>query len=126
MVSIRPANASDLLAIQNANLHCLPENYQMKYYMYHILSWPQLTYVAEDADGRIVGYVLAKMCVRTRVAGGAGCWLPSQHRRTAMPSRVQSAIRRRGWMRRRTATLSRRTETSPRRHIAARLPMPRR
>ena len=28
---------------------------------YHILSWPALTYVAEDSDGRIVGYVLAKM-----------------------------------------------------------------
>ena len=34
---------------------------QMKYYFYHILSWPQLLYCAEDADGSIVGYVLAKM-----------------------------------------------------------------
>lgn len=33
----------------------------MKYYLYHILSWPQLLYVAEDSDGRIVGYVLAKI-----------------------------------------------------------------
>ena len=38
----------------------------------HILSWPQLLYVAEDYDGKIVGYVLAKMyvlgcsCVETR------------------------------------------------------------
>lgn len=63
MVSIRVANIDDLLAIQNSNLHCLPENYQMKYYMYHLLSWPQLTYVAEDYDGKIVGYVLAKMYV---------------------------------------------------------------
>jgi len=47
--------------MQNANLHCLPENYQMKYYLYHGLSWPQLSYVAEDHKGRIVGYVLAKM-----------------------------------------------------------------
>ncbi len=42
---------------------CLPENYQMKYYMYHGLSWPQLSYVAEDESGKIVGYVLAKMLV---------------------------------------------------------------
>ena len=63
-VSIRRAESDDLLAMQAANLHCLPENYQMKYYMYHALSWPQLLYVAEDADGKIVGYVLAKMCVR--------------------------------------------------------------
>jgi ribosomal protein S18 acetylase RimI-like enzyme len=32
-----------------------------QYYFYHILSWPQLLYVAEDYDGKIVGYVLAKM-----------------------------------------------------------------
>lgn len=47
--------------MQQCNLMCLPENYQMKYYFYHILSWPQLLYVAEDYDGKIVGYVLAKM-----------------------------------------------------------------
>ena len=33
----------------------------MKYYFYHILSWPQLLYVAEDPSKKIVGYVLAKM-----------------------------------------------------------------
>ena len=33
----------------------------MKYYMYHGLSWPQLSFVAEDSSGEIVGYVLAKM-----------------------------------------------------------------
>mmetsp|Transcript_54975 Transcript_54975/g.81814 ORF Transcript_54975/g.81814 Transcript_54975/m.81814 type:complete len:187 (-) Transcript_54975:187-747(-) len=34
---------------------------QMKYYFYHLLSWPQLLWVAEDYDSKIVGYVLAKM-----------------------------------------------------------------
>ena len=33
----------------------------MKYYFYHGLSWPQLSYVGEDDKGKIVGYVLAKM-----------------------------------------------------------------
>ena len=47
--------------MQATNLMCLPENYQMKYYFYHILSWPQLLYVAEDHNKKIVGYVLAKM-----------------------------------------------------------------
>jgi len=51
----------DLMQMQHTNLTCLPENYQMKYYFYHLLSWPQLSYVAEDQKGRIVGYVLAKM-----------------------------------------------------------------
>ncbi|PIA53020.1 hypothetical protein AQUCO_01000707v1 [Aquilegia coerulea] len=61
MVCIRQATIDDLLAMQACNLLCLPENYQMKYYFYHILSWPQLLYVAEDYGGKIVGYVLAKM-----------------------------------------------------------------
>ena len=61
MVSIRQANVNDLLQMQTTNLWCLPENYQMKYYLYHMLSWPQLLWVAEDFDGKIVGYVLAKM-----------------------------------------------------------------
>jgi ribosomal protein S18 acetylase RimI-like enzyme len=43
----------------------LPENYQLKYYFYHILSWPHLLYVAADYDGSIVGYVMAKLCVST-------------------------------------------------------------
>ena len=33
----------------------------MKYYFYHLLSWPQLLWVAEDYDGTIVGYCLAKL-----------------------------------------------------------------
>lgn len=61
MVSIRRAHIKDLMNMQNANLHCLPENYRMKYYLYHGLSWPQLLFIAEDANKRVVGYVLAKM-----------------------------------------------------------------
>ncbi|EGG21931.1 N-acetyltransferase [Cavenderia fasciculata] len=61
MVSIRPCQVSDLLAMQNANLTCLPENYQMKYYLYHHLTWPQLSFVAEDEGNKLVGYVLAKI-----------------------------------------------------------------
>ena len=33
----------------------------MKYYFYHLLSWPQLLWIAEDFDGVLVGYCLAKM-----------------------------------------------------------------
>eukprot|EP00127_Corallochytrium_limacisporum_P003600 Clim_evm83s150 gene=Clim_evmTU83s150 len=60
-MNVRRATVDDLINMQHANLLCLPENYQLKYYMYHALSWPQLSYVAEDMDGQIVGYVLAKM-----------------------------------------------------------------
>ncbi|KAK4310609.1 hypothetical protein Pmani_017837 [Petrolisthes manimaculis] len=60
-MNIRCAKPEDLMHMQHCNLLCLPENYQMKYYLYHGLSWPQLSYVAEDELGQIVGYVLAKM-----------------------------------------------------------------
>lgn len=43
-------------------LLCLPlVCHAPQYYFYHILSWPQLLHVAEDYNGKIVGYVLAKM-----------------------------------------------------------------
>ena len=66
MVNIRMATTNDLIDMQQTNLWCLPENYQMKYYFYHLLTWPQLLWVAEDYDGRIVGYVLAKVCMCTK------------------------------------------------------------
>jgi len=58
---IRRATTEDLLAMQNRNLECLPENYQLKYYFYHYLSWPQLLHVNVDYNDKVVGYVLAKM-----------------------------------------------------------------
>ncbi|XP_021107972.1 N-alpha-acetyltransferase 10 isoform X5 [Heterocephalus glaber] len=61
VMNIRNARPEDLMNMQHCNLLCLPENYQMKYYFYHGLSWPQLSYIAEDENGKIVGYVLAKM-----------------------------------------------------------------
>ena len=42
-------------------MHNLPENYTFRYYLYHALSWPQLLFVAEDDNGKIVGYVMAKL-----------------------------------------------------------------
>ncbi|CCG22901.1 Ard1 protein [Candida orthopsilosis Co 90-125] len=67
-ITIRQATIEDVQAMQNANLHNLPENYQLKYYMYHILSWPQASFVATtstiNSDGqeeKVVGYVLGKM-----------------------------------------------------------------
>lgn len=58
--------AEDLLAMQNCNLHNLPENYSLVFWLYHFTTWPALSYVAEDTSGgpgkrKIVGYVLGKM-----------------------------------------------------------------
>ena len=68
MVSIRNATVDDLFQMQHCNLSCLPENYQMKYYFYHILSWPQLLYVAvasSELPALILGsgYSISRACV---------------------------------------------------------------
>ncbi|KAE8366395.1 acyl-CoA N-acyltransferase [Aspergillus caelatus] len=86
MVDIVPLSSYpsyiDLLpSIQTCNITNLPENYFLKYYLYHALTWPQLSFVAivrpkngyskHTAPGgattaseqypKVVGYVLAKM-----------------------------------------------------------------
>lgn len=65
-----------LPAVQTCNITNLPENYFLKYYLYHALTWPQLSFVAvvrsrnSSKNGtrqvdheypKVVGYVLAKM-----------------------------------------------------------------
>lgn len=82
-VSSFPSNIDLLPAIQTCNITNLPENYFLKYYLYHALTWPQLSFVAvvrpqngytkhtgpngtgsADVSGqypKVVGYVLAKM-----------------------------------------------------------------
>ena len=69
-MDIRVLRPSDIPHVQSTNITNLPENYFLKYYLYHALSWPQLSYVAVDTSRpkrtpydspKIVGYVLAKM-----------------------------------------------------------------
>lgn len=65
-----PAAALGSALIQHTNLENLPENYFLKYYLYHAMTWPQISYVAVDVSRpaktaydypKIVGYVLAKI-----------------------------------------------------------------
>ncbi|KAF6762091.1 acyl-CoA N-acyltransferase [Ephemerocybe angulata] len=60
-MNIRLARPDDLAGMQACNLQNLPENYTMRYYLYHAMTWPGLSFVAEDQKGRIVGYILAKI-----------------------------------------------------------------
>lgn len=50
-MDIRLLRASDIPHVQLANITNLPENYFCKYYLYHAMSWPQLSYVAVDVSG---------------------------------------------------------------------------
>jgi len=49
-MDIRLLHPSDIPHVQTTNITNLPENYFCKYYMYHQLSWPQLSYVAVDVN----------------------------------------------------------------------------
>ncbi|KAJ5289494.1 uncharacterized protein N7443_009747 [Penicillium atrosanguineum] len=83
-ISSYPSYIDLLPSIQTCNITNLPENYFLKYYLYHALTWPQLSFVAvvrpkngyaksngiagAGAAGnvageypKVVGYVLAKM-----------------------------------------------------------------
>lgn len=96
MVCIRQATVDDLLSMQTCNLMCLPENYQMKYYFYHILSWPQLLYVAEDYNNKIVGYVLAKMEEESTECHGhiTSLAVLRTHRKLGLATKLMSAAQR--------------------------------
>eukprot|EP00762_Andalucia_godoyi_P005414 ANDGO_08444.mRNA.1 N-alpha-acetyltransferase daf-31 len=94
MITIRRAEMGDMIAMQNANLHCLPENYQLKYYLYHALTWPQLLYVAEDHKHRIVGYVLAKMEEDAEEPHGhiTSVAVMRSHRKLGLATQLMSAV----------------------------------
>lgn len=62
MVNIRCATTEDLISIQDINTWCLPESYRFDYILNHFMRWPNLCLVAEDFDGKIVGYVIGKIC----------------------------------------------------------------
>ena len=49
-MDIRLLRPSDIPHVQMANITNLPENYFCKYYLYHAMSWPQLSYVAVDVS----------------------------------------------------------------------------
>lgn len=61
-IIFRLMNIEDLLNVQKCNFECLPENYQLKYYIYHLVSWPYCSFIAEtQSDRKLVGYILGKV-----------------------------------------------------------------
>lgn len=66
-LSSYPSHIHLLPSVQTCNITNLPENYFLKYYLYHALTWPQLSFVAivrgnkAEKYPKVVGYVLAKM-----------------------------------------------------------------
>ncbi|KAH8960051.1 hypothetical protein BDL97_06G109800 [Sphagnum fallax] len=93
MVCIRQAKVDDLLSIQSVNAICLPENYRLNFYMNHVLSWPQLLYVAEDYDKKIVGYVLGSLDEESAVCHGqiASLAVLRTHRKLGLATKLMKS-----------------------------------
>lgn len=70
-MDIRVLRPSDIPHVQLANITNLPENYFCKYYLYHAMSWPQLSYVAVDVSV----FFLFDYDVDRMIVGGFDCWI---------------------------------------------------
>ncbi|KAF9234725.1 acyl-CoA N-acyltransferase, partial [Melanogaster broomeanus] len=53
--------AKDLVRIVTCNIHNMPENYPMRFWAYSSIMWPDVSFLAEDEDGKVVGFVLASI-----------------------------------------------------------------
>ena len=56
MTTLRPFCPQDLLHMNLTNLDPLTENYNLDFYMQYLMRWPSLFTIAEDQQGRIIGY----------------------------------------------------------------------
>lgn len=62
-MDIRVLRPEDIPHVQLANITNLPENYFCKYYLYHALSWPQLSYVAVDVSFQHVTFTTLNLAL---------------------------------------------------------------
>ncbi|EJW05078.1 hypothetical protein EDEG_00859 [Edhazardia aedis USNM 41457] len=71
MFEIEPMEFQHLFCVHTLNQRNLPENYILKFFQYHLVSYPDLNYVAtinthsdkssEDNTKTVVGYILSKI-----------------------------------------------------------------
>lgn len=60
LVTTHSAEPVVLGTVQHCKLLCLPENCWMTHCFHHGLSWPQLSFIVGDENGKTVGDILAK------------------------------------------------------------------
>ncbi|KAF8134458.1 putative N-terminal acetyltransferase complex subunit ARD1 [Boletus edulis] len=60
-MNLRRVQVDDLVKLMACNLQNIPENYRMRYWEYSIITWPDLSFLAEDESGKVVGYVLSSI-----------------------------------------------------------------
>lgn len=60
MATLRSFRANDLYKFNHINLDPLTETYSTSFYMQYLATWPGMCAVYEDANSRMMGYVLGK------------------------------------------------------------------
>ncbi|KAH7918803.1 acyl-CoA N-acyltransferase, partial [Leucogyrophana mollusca] len=85
----------DLIQIQACGLRNLPDTDVMQSWMSCIVSWSGISAVAEDSEGRIVGYVLARIKDAADSEGGIHGHIRSisvlrSHRRRGLARKLMS------------------------------------
>eukprot|EP01039_Chlorochromonas_danica_P011242 gene11242-12540_t len=60
MTTLRSFRAMDLYNFNHINLDALTETYSTSFYMQYLCTWPSLCAAYEDANGRMMGYILGK------------------------------------------------------------------
>uniref|UniRef100_A0A7S2TX68 N-acetyltransferase domain-containing protein n=1 Tax=Lotharella oceanica TaxID=641309 RepID=A0A7S2TX68_9EUKA len=61
VLTLRCANLQDIVWMKHLNEAYLPENYPVEFWQKTLLRFPGASFVAEGANGQVVGYVLGKM-----------------------------------------------------------------
>jgi N-terminal acetyltransferase B complex catalytic subunit len=56
MSFIRRLTPTDLFSLNLTNLDPLTENYDLGFYLNHLMRWPSLFSAVQDREGGIVGY----------------------------------------------------------------------
>lgn len=60
MTTLRPFTCDDLFRFNNVNLDPLTETYGVPFYLQYMVRWSEYFQVAEDPNGKIMGYVMGK------------------------------------------------------------------
>mmetsp|Transcript_1652 Transcript_1652/g.2711 ORF Transcript_1652/g.2711 Transcript_1652/m.2711 type:complete len:174 (+) Transcript_1652:87-608(+) len=61
MTTLRPFTASDLFKFNHVNLDPLTETYSPHFYMQYLATWPGCCGSYDDANGRMMGYIIGKV-----------------------------------------------------------------
>jgi N-terminal acetyltransferase B complex catalytic subunit len=58
MVSLQPWSIHDLWSYSRVNIDLFTETYNIHFYLYYTLQWPQLNWTARNNDGTTIGYII--------------------------------------------------------------------